>query len=100
MVRTRLGSVPTTPLPSGGVADGAAASLGGNTAPAGLSLISTGCSSRDTSFSPCPRSLTRSVISLLGGASLLLAGTTLLGVESALITGGGALEPDEPNSAR
>ena len=27
MVRTRLGSVPTTPLPSGGVEDGAAASL-------------------------------------------------------------------------
>ena len=36
------------------------------TPPAGLSFISTGCSSRDTSFSSCARSLTRSVISLFG----------------------------------
>ena len=66
-----------------------------------LSFISTGCSSRDTIFSPWPRSPTRSVISLFDCASLLAAdGTILLGVVSALITGGGTCEPEEPNSAR
>src|SRR5262249_42134244 len=93
IVRTSLGSLPTTPLPNpdcGTACD--------KTTVAGLSI---GCSSRDTNFSLWPRSFIRSLINLLDCASLpLAAGTILLGPASALITGGGWLDADEPNNAR
>src|SRR4026209_2017967 len=111
MVRTFFGSLPTTLLPratcvpdrdrdsatAAGPAPGCAARRAGPAA-AGRSI---GCSSRETSFSLCPRSLTRSVINLLDWASLpVVAGTILLGAVSALITGGGVVGPGEPTSAR
>ena len=79
-MRTFFGSLPTTPLPK---ADCCTAC--DKTTVAGLSI---GCSSRETSFSLWPRSLTRSVINLLDCASLpAAAGTTLVGPASALMTG-------------
>src|SRR5262249_35478431 len=93
IVRTFFGSLPTTPLPN----DDCGATCD-NTTVVGLSI---GCSSRDTNFSLWPRSFTRPVISFVYFASLLFAaGTTLLGPASALITGGGCVDPEEPNKAR
>ena len=95
MVRTFFGSLATTPLPSAAAVrrPWRVSCACGIAMAAGLSLISTGCSSRDTSFSPCARSSTRSVISLpIGGPCWSLAGTILLGAVSALITGGGWLD--------
>src|SRR4026209_1895682 len=93
MVRTFFGSLPTTPLPR--------ATCGPDCDSATAAGRSIGCSSRETSFSLCPRSLTRSVINLLDWVSLpVVAGTILLGAVSALITGGGVVGPGEPTSAR
>ncbi len=78
------------PLPMGAGPDAWLASCG-------CGETGTGCSSRETSFSPMPLSLIRSVICLPDGAE---AGTILLGVASALMTGGGAEDDGPPNSAR
>ena len=62
MVRTFFGSLAITPLPGAGCG-----TVCDNTTVVGLS---TGCSSRETSFSLWPRSFTRSVMSLLSCVSL------------------------------
>ena len=98
MVRIFRGS-PTMPLPMAGAAammpfPGA---LTGGADWFGCVATGTGCSSRDNRRSICPLAPTRSVT--LPG-SLFAAGTTLLGVASALITGGVVGTEDGPKTAR
>src|SRR5262245_30981430 len=104
-VRTRLGSfadtggVPAAGAPAFGVvgklappmltgATGAGSPTRGDVA--GV-LTSTGCSSRETTRSPCVPSPTRSWITLPGWGSP--ADTTLLGEVSAVMTGGDFAPP-------
>src|ERR1700674_4265464 len=84
------GAGPYTPPLEGLICRGAAA------------LTSTGASSRGTTRSPAfpPFSPTRSTIRLFAASPLWVAGTTLFGVASALISGGWPLALDELDHAQ